>query len=68
MTRPNAVRNFAISSRVPIVTRTWFGSADQVRPITTFSFSIAPKTSRPGRRASIMIMLASEGITSNPFF
>ena len=41
MTCPNAARNFAISSRVPIETRTCFGIDGQVRPMTTFSLSSA---------------------------
>ena len=41
MTCPKAARNFAISSRVPIETRTCFGIDGQVRPMTTFSLSKA---------------------------
>ena len=67
ITLAKAARNFAISSRVPIVTRTWLGIDGQVRPMATFSLSMAWPNSRPGRRTSTMIMFASEGRTAKPF-
>ncbi len=62
MTRSKADLNLAISSRVPIVTRTCSGSDGQDRPTATLCLSIASTVCRPGPLPLTRTMLASEGM------
>ena len=62
MTSFHAVRNFAISSLVPTLTRTTFGHTGQVRPMKTFFAAMAAMTLRPLRPVHLRARRGAEGV------